>query len=120
AGDSKKTIGPVLQEARTAKGLTIEAAACRRQRGFPLLRPTDGVGVVPPGSRFIRFLTEYATFFGLDPKQLEVQLKEQVHSARVSHLSYSMPSICSGIDLRRMLTYLLPAAATGRGRPPAR
>jgi cytoskeletal protein RodZ len=112
-GDSTKTIGPILQEARTAKSLTIEAAAAASKvpLSYVRLMEQEQFYLVPDPLYLIRFLTEYATFLGLDPKQVEAQLKEQVNSARVSESSHSVSSTGSQIDLRRLLIYLLPAAA---------
>jgi cytoskeletal protein RodZ len=110
---STKTIGPILQEARTAKGLTIEAAAAASKvpLSYARLMEQEQFHLVPDPLYLIRFLTEYATFLGLNPKQVEAQLKEQVNSARVSEPSHPVSSTGSQIDLRRLLIYLLPAAA---------
>ncbi|PWB80118.1 MAG: hypothetical protein C3F08_05155 [Candidatus Methylomirabilota bacterium] len=111
--DSPKTIGPILQAARMAKGLTIEeaAAASKVPLSYARLMEQEQFHLVPDPLYLIRFLTEYAAFLGLDSKQLLVQLREQMNSIRLSEPSPSMPSIGSRIDLRRLLIYLLPAAA---------
>lgn len=112
-GDPTRTIGPILQEARTAKGLTIEAAAAASKvpLSYVRLMEQEQFHLVPDPLYLVRFLTEYATFLSLDPKQVEAQMKEQVNSARVSEPSHSVSSTGSQIDLRRLLIYLLPAAA---------
>lgn len=111
--DSTKTIGPILQEARTAKGLTIEAAAAGSKvpLSFVRLMEQEQFHLVPDSMYLTRFLTEYAVFLSLDPKQLLAQLKEQVDSARLRETPHPMPSIGSRTDPRRLLIYLLPAAA---------
>lgn len=112
-GSSTSTIGPLLQGARAAKGLTIEAAAAASKvpLSFVRLLEQEQFHLVPDSLYLIRFLTEYATFLGLDPKQVAAQLKDQVNSARrESGLSHPVPSIGSQIDLRRLAMYLLPAA----------
>jgi cytoskeleton protein RodZ len=111
--DSTRTIGPILQEARTAKGLTIEAAAAASKvpLSFVRLMEQEQFHLVPDLLYLTGFLTEYAIFLSLDPKQLLAQLKEQVNSARVREAPHPMPSIGSRTDLRRLLIYLLPAAA---------
>lgn len=111
--DSIRTIGQILQEARMAKSLTIEAAAAASKvpLSFVRLMEQEQFYLVPDTLYLTRFLTEYAAFLGLDPKQLLTQLKEQMKTARASELSHSVPSIDSRIDLRRLLIYLLPAAA---------
>lgn len=113
-GDATSTIGPLLQGARTAKGLTIEAAAAGSKvpLSFVRLMEQEQFHLVPDSLYLTRFLTEYAAFLGLDPKQLLAQLKEQVNAARVSGLSHPISSIGIGsqIDLRRLLVYLVPAA----------
>src|SRR5574337_772951 len=113
-GDATSTIGPLLQGARTAKGLTIEAAAAGSKvpLSFVRLMEQEQFHLVPDSLYLTRFLTEYAAFLGLDPKQLLTQLKDQVNAARVSQLSHSVPPIGARVDLRRILMYLLPAAAT--------
>lgn len=111
--DLRKTIGPILQEARTAKGLTIEAAAAGSKvpLSFVRLMEQEQFHLVPDSMYLTRFLTEYAVFLSLDPKQLLAQLKEQVDSARLREAPHPMPSIGSRTDPRRLLIYLLPAAA---------
>ena len=113
AGDSTSTIGPLLREARTAKGLTIEAAAAASKvpLSFVRLMEQEQFHLVADPLYLIRFLREYATFLGLDPKRVEAQLKDQASSARVSGLSHPASSIGSRIDLRRLAMYLLPAVA---------
>ena len=112
-GDSTSTIGPLLQEARTAKGLTIEAAAAASKVPLSYIRlmEQEQFHLVPDPLYLTRFLKDYATFLGLDPKRVEAQLKDQISSARVSGLSHPVSSIGSRIDLRRLALYLLPAAA---------
>lgn len=113
ADDSTKTIGPILQEARTAKGLTIEAAAAASKAplSFVRLMEQEQFHLVPDSLYLTRFLTEYATFLGLDPKQLLAQLKGQMDAARMREPSHPVSSIGSQINARRLLIYLLPAAA---------
>lgn len=111
-GSSTSTIGPLLQGARTAKGLTIEAAAAASKVPLSFIRllEQEQFHLVPDSLYLIRFLTEYATFLGLDPKQVAAQLKDQVSSARrESGLSHPVSSMGSQIDLRRLAMYLLPA-----------
>ena len=111
--DVAKTIGPILQEARTAKGLTIEAAATASKvpLSFVRLLEQEQFYLVPDALYLTRFLTEYATFLGLEPKQLLAQLKGQMDAARVREPSHPVSSISPQIDTRRLLIYLLPAAA---------
>jgi cytoskeletal protein RodZ len=131
ADNSTITIGPLLQEARTAKGFTIEAAAAASKvpLSFIRLMEQEQFHLVPDPLYLIRFLTEYATFLGLDPKQAAAQMKDQVNATRVSELPHPVPSIGSQIDLRRLAMYLLPAVVAIplifiglsllSGRPPA-
>jgi cytoskeletal protein RodZ len=130
-GDSTSTIGPLLQGARTAKGLTIEAAAAASKvpLSFIRLMEQEQFHLVPDPMYLIRFLTEYATFLGLDPKQVAAQMKDQVNAARMSEPSHPAPSIGQQINLRRLALYLLPAVVVIPlifiglsllvGRPPA-
>ena len=112
-GDSTSTIGPLLQEARTAKGLTIEAAAAASKvpLSYVRLMEQEQFHLVPDLLYLTRFLKDYATFLGLDPKRVETQLKDQFNSARVDGLSHPVSSIGSRIELRRLALYLLPAVA---------
>src|SRR5574337_148844 len=112
-GDSTRTIGPILQEARTAKGLTIEAAAAASKvpLSFVRLMEQEQFHLVPDSLYLTRFLTEYAVFLSLDPKQLLVQLKEQVDAARLRETLHPTSTISARPDLRRLLIYLLPAVA---------
>lgn len=111
--ESIRTLGALLQEARTAKGLTIEAAAAASKvpLSFVRLMEQEQFHLVPDPLYLTRFLTEYATFLGLDPRQLGVQLKDQISAARASEPPHPVSSIGSQVDLRRLLMYLLPAAA---------
>ncbi|CBE69971.1 MAG: DUF4115 domain-containing protein [Candidatus Methylomirabilis oxygeniifera] len=108
-----RTIGPILQEARTAKGLTIEAAAAGSKvpLSFVRLLEQEQFHLVPDSLYLTRFLTEYAVFLSLDPKQLLAHLKEQVDSARLREAPHPTSTIGSRTDLRRLLIYLLPAVA---------
>lgn len=112
-GSSTSTIGPVLQEARTAKGLTIEAAAAGSKvpLSFVRLMEQEQFHLVPDSLYLTRFLTEYAVFLSLDPKQLLAQLKEQVDAARLREALHPTLTIGPRADLRRLLIYLLPAVA---------
>jgi cytoskeletal protein RodZ len=124
-------IGQLLQDARTAKGLTIEAAAAASKvpLSFVRLMEQEQFHLIPDLLYIIRFLGEYAVFLGLDPKQVEAQWKDQEHSARMSELSHPVSSVGQQIDLRRLLPFLLPAAVAiplifiglslFSGRPPA-
>lgn len=110
--DSPRTLGPILQEARTAKGLTIEAAAAASKvpLAFVRLMEQEQFHLLPDPVYLARFLKEYATFLGLDPKSVEAQLKGQISSPAPGELPQTMPSIDSRIDFRRLAPYLLPLA----------
>jgi cytoskeleton protein RodZ len=124
-------IGQILQDARTARGLTIEAAAAASKvpLSFVRLMEQEQFHLIPDLLYIVRFLGEYAAFLGLDPKQVEAQWKDQEHSARMSGLSHPVSSVGQQIDLRRLLVYLVPAAVAIplifiglsllSGRPPA-
>ncbi|HWQ70347.1 MAG TPA: helix-turn-helix domain-containing protein, partial [Patescibacteria group bacterium] len=111
--DSTRTIGPILQEARTAKGLTIEAAAVGSKvpLSFVRLMEQEQFHLVPDFLYLTRFLTDYAVFLSLDPKQLLAQLKTQMDSTKLREALHPTPPISSRTDLRRLLIYLLPAVA---------
>ncbi len=130
-GNPTITIGQLLQDARTAKGLTIEAAAAASKVPISFVRvmEQEQFHLVPDLLYLIRFMTEYCVFLGLDPKQVAAQWKDQANAARVSGLSHPVPSIGSRIDLRRLAMYLVPAVVAiplifiglslFSGRPPA-
>lgn len=125
------TIGSILQQARAAKGLTIEAAAAasRVPLSFVRLMEQEQFHLIPDPLYLTRFFADYATFLGLDPRQFETQLKDQCSSARMAGPPHPMPSIDSRMDLRRLALYLLPVAVViplifiglslFSGRPPA-
>lgn len=108
-----RTIGPILQEARTAKGLTVEAAAAGSKvpLSFVRLMEQEQFHLIPDSLYLTRFLTEYAVFLSLDPKQLLAHLKEQVDAARLREAPHPTSTIGSRTDFRRLLIYLLPAVA---------
>lgn len=113
AGDSTGTIGPLLQKARAAKGLSIEAAAAASKvpLSYVRLMEQEQFHLVPDPLYLTRFLMDYAAFLGLDPKPVEAQLRGQVSSIGVAGLSHPVPSPGLRIDLRRLAMYLLPAVA---------
>ncbi len=110
-GNPTITIGPLLQEARMAKGLTIEAAAAASKvpLSFVRLMEQEQFHLVPDPLYLIRFMTEYCAFLGLDPKQVEAQWKDQANAAKASEPSFPVSSIGLQINLRRLLVYLVPA-----------
>lgn len=130
-GNPTITIGQLLQEARTTKGLTIEAAAAASKvpLSFVRLMEQEQFHLVPDPLYLIRFMTEYCAFLGLDPKQVGAQWKDQANAAKASEPSFPVSSIGLQIDLRRLLVYLVPAVVAIplifiglsllSGRPPA-
>ncbi len=106
------TIGRLLQEARSAKGLTIEAAAAasRVSLSFVRLMEEEQFHLVPDPLYIMRFLSEYSASLGLDPKQVEAQFRRQMSSGRPTAPPQAAALRRSRIDLRRLLVYILPAA----------
>lgn len=113
AGESPSTIGPLLQAAREANGFTIEAAAAASKvpLSFVRLMEQEQFHLVPDPLYLIRFLTEYAAFLGLDPRQFEAQLRGGLGSAKTDRPLYMGFTIGPRSSLRRLTMYLLPAAA---------
>ena len=112
AGAAKGTLGRLLQEARSAKGLTIEAAAAASKVSLPFVRlmEEEQFHLIPDPMYILRFLSEYSTSLGLDPKQVETQFRRQMKSPMAS----APPQAAltgSRINIRRLLLYLVPAAA---------
>lgn len=107
------TIGRLLQETRLAKGLTIEAAAAASKvsLSFARLMEEEQFHLLPDPMYIVRFLREYSASLGLDPKQVETQFRRQVKSTWESLPPQAAASRGSRIHLRRLLVYLLPAAA---------
>ncbi len=106
------TIGRLLQEARSAKGLTIEAAAAASKvsLSFVRLMEEEQFHLIPDPLYIMRFLTEYSTSLGLDPKQVEAQFRRQV-SSRGGSAPPQAAYRGSRIELRRLLVYALTATA---------
>jgi len=67
------TVGRLLQEARSAKGLTIEKAAAASKVSLSFVRLMEGeqFHLLPDPMYILRFLMEYSASLGLDPKQVE-------------------------------------------------
>jgi cytoskeleton protein RodZ len=107
------TIGKVLQDARSAKGLTIEAAAAASKVSLPFVRlmEEEQFHLIPDPMYILRFLSEYSTSLGLDPKQVETQFRRQMKSPMASAPPQAAALTGSRINVRRLLLYLVPAAA---------
>ena len=112
ATSSTITIGRLLKEARSAKGLTIESAATASKvsLSFARLMEEEQFHLLPDPVYIVRFLREYSASLGLDPKQIETQFRRQVKSTWASVPPQAAASRRSRIHLRRLLVYLLPAA----------
>ena len=106
------TIGKVLQDARSARGLTIEAAAAASKvsLSFVRLMEEEQFHLLPDPMYIVRFLREYSASLGLDPKQVETQFRRQVSSTWSTASLQIVASKGSRIHLRPLLPYLLPAA----------
>jgi cytoskeletal protein RodZ len=137
AGATPGTVGPLLKEARSAKGLTIEAAASASKISTHLIRLMEEqqFHLVPDPVYIIRFLAEYAGFLGLDPKQVETQFRRQIHQPgsiaplqpvatlrsrigtrrprlrRRPSANVRVSTLRSKIGTRRLVLYLLSAVA---------
>ncbi|MCI0410649.1 MAG: DUF4115 domain-containing protein [Acidobacteria bacterium] len=113
AGSTEITVGQLLKEARSAKSLTVEAAAISSKVPLYLVRlmEEEQFHLLPDPFYVMRFLLEYSGALGLDPKQVETRFRRQVHLPRSSAPLQPLASIGSRIQLRRLLLYLLPAAA---------
>jgi cytoskeletal protein RodZ len=107
------TVGRLLQEARSAKGLTIEAAsaASKVSLSFVRLMEEEQFHLIPDPLYILRFLAEYSASLGLDPKQVETQFRRQVSSGRASAPPQAAAYRGSRIELRRLLVYVLTAVA---------
>ncbi len=112
-GSETIPIGRLLQEARSAKGLTIEAAAAASKVSLPFVRlmEEEQFHLIPDPMYILRFLSEYSTSLGLDPKQVETQFRRQMKSPMASAPPQAAALTGSRINVRRLLLYLVPAAA---------
>jgi len=112
SGSTEVTVGQFLKEARSAKGLTIEAVAVSSKVPLYLIRlmEEEQFHLIPDPLYVLRFLSEYSVFLGLDPKQVETRFRRQVHPPRSSAPLQPTASMSSRIKLRRLLLYLVPAA----------
>jgi cytoskeletal protein RodZ len=113
SGTTQGTVGQLLKEARSAKGLTIEAAASASKISPHLVRLMEEqqFHLVPDPVYIIRFLLEYSGFLGLDPKQVETQFRRQIHLPGSSAPLRPVASLRSRIGMRRLILYLLSAVA---------
>jgi len=113
SGATQSTIGQLLKEARSAKGLTIEAAASASKVSPYLIRLMEEqrFHLVPDPVYIIRFLLEYSGFLGLDPRQVETQFRRQIHPPGSNAPLQPVASLRSRIGTRRLLLYLLSAVA---------
>ena len=70
AGSTEVTVGQLLKEARSAKGLTIEAAAVSSKVPLSVVRlmEEEQFHLLPDPLYVLRFLLEYSVALGLDPK----------------------------------------------------
>ncbi len=111
AGSTQGTIGEMLKEARSAKGLTIEAAASASKISPHLVRLMEEqqFHLVPDPVYIIRFLLEYSGFLGLDPKQVEVQFRRQIHLPGSVAPLRPTASLRPRIGRRRLVVYVLSA-----------
>ena len=112
AGSTELTVGQFLKEARSAKGLTIEAVAVSSKVPLYLIRlmEEEQFHLIPDPLYVLRFLSEYSVFLGLDPKQVETRFRRQVRPAGSSAPLQPTASMSSRIKRRRLLLYLVPAA----------
>lgn len=112
-GSETIPIGRLLQEARSAKGLTIEAAAAASKVSLPFVRlmEEEQFHLIPDPMYILRFLSEYSTLLGLDPKQVETQFRRQMKSPMASAPPQAAALTGSRINFRRLLLYLVLAVA---------
>ena len=91
-GDAK--IGPILEQARRERGLTLEEAEQAtkiRKRYLDGLERED-FGVLPGAVYAQGFLKTYANFLGLDGEDLSRQLKDLRRPRRERGVSYGAPA----------------------------
>jgi len=67
--------------------------------------------LLPDRMYIIRFLMEYAVFLGLDPKQVDAQFRRRIHPGGSGAPPQAAASSGSNIPIRRVLAYLMAAAA---------
>ncbi len=92
--DGGAKIGPVLEQARIERGLTlddVEQATKIRKRYLAGLERED-YGVLPDAVYAQGFLKTYANYLGLDGEELSRQLKNRRKPRRERTLSYGAPS----------------------------
>ncbi|MDQ3943089.1 MAG: DUF4115 domain-containing protein [Actinomycetota bacterium] len=91
--DSGPKIGPVLEQARKERGLTlddVEQATKIRKRYLAGLERED-YGVLPDAVYAQGFLKTYANYLGLDGEDLSRQLKDRRKPRRVRAINYGPP-----------------------------
>jgi cytoskeleton protein RodZ len=91
--DTTSKIGPVLEQARKERGLTlddVEQATKIRKRYLAGLERED-YGVLPDAVYAQGFLKTYANYLGLDGENLSRQLKDRRKPRRERTINYSPP-----------------------------
>src|SRR5918998_710368 len=86
-------IGPVLEQARKERGLTlddVEQATKIRKRYLAGLERED-YGVLPDAVYAQGFLKTYANYLGLDGEELSRELKDRRKPRRERTVTYSAP-----------------------------
>ena len=86
-------IGPILEQARKEKGLTLEEvehATKIRKRYLAGLERED-FGVLPDAVYAQGFLKTYANYLGLDGEELSRELKDQRRPRRERGIAYGVP-----------------------------
>ncbi len=91
-GDAK--IGPILEQARRERGLTLEEAeqATKIRKRYLAGLEREDFGVLPGAVYAQGFLKTYANFLGLDGEDLSRQLKDLRRPRRERGVTYGAPS----------------------------
>jgi cytoskeletal protein RodZ len=113
AGGETLSVGPRLKEARIAKGLTLDSAAAASKVPPSLVRLMEEqqFDLVPDPLYILRFLSEYARFLGLDPKEIERQFRRQVQPVPTGAPLRPVGPTRRAPRLGRLFLYLASAGA---------
>src|SRR4028118_194578 len=114
-GPTEGKIGPVLERARTDKGLSLEEAerATKIRKRYLYGLERDDYSVLPDAVYARGFLKTYANFLGLDGAGLSQELRTRRKPRRERGLTYAAPS--SDFDRPIISPGGVPGAEEGRG-----
>jgi cytoskeletal protein RodZ len=113
SGGSKETIGRLLKETRSERGLTVEEVSAASKVPAYLIRlmEDEQFHLLPDPSYVLRFLTDYAGHLGLDARLVEAQFRRQMRPAGEGLPLQTLAAKRARTGPRRLALALLALAA---------